>query len=61
MSFMKAGVEDFRKLRDDYKAQEGKSFSLEKFHNEMLNHGMPPIRLLREMLLKDQTKWGAVL
>ncbi|MEO5717034.1 MAG: DUF885 domain-containing protein, partial [Chthoniobacterales bacterium] len=49
------------KLRDDYKAQEGANFSLEKFHNEMLNHGAPPIRLLREILLKDQSKWGAVL
>jgi uncharacterized protein (DUF885 family) len=49
------------KLRDDYKAQEGDSFSLQKFHNELLNHGMPPIRLLREIMLKDQTKWGAVL
>ncbi len=49
------------KLRDDYKAQEGANFSLEKFHNEMLNHGAPPIRLLREILLKDESKWGAVL
>ncbi|MDQ3198438.1 MAG: DUF885 domain-containing protein [Verrucomicrobiota bacterium] len=49
------------KLRDDYKAQEGTSFSLEKFHNEMLNHGAPPLRLLREILLKDESKWDAVL
>jgi uncharacterized protein (DUF885 family) len=49
------------KLRDDYKAQEGANFSLEKFHNELLNHGAPPIRLLREILLKDESKWGAVL
>jgi uncharacterized protein (DUF885 family) len=49
------------KLRDDYKAQEGDEFSLQKFHNELLNHGMPPIRLLREIMLKDQTKWDAVL
>jgi uncharacterized protein (DUF885 family) len=49
------------KLRDDYKAQEGNKFSLEKFHDEMLDHGMPPIRLLREILLKDQTKWNDVL
>ncbi len=55
------GKLEILKLREDYKAQEGKSFSLEKFHNEMLNHGMPPIRLLREILLKDRTKWGAVL
>ena len=49
------------KLRDDYKAQEGADFSLEKFHNEVLDHGMPPIRLLREILLKDESKWDAVL
>ena len=49
------------KLRDDYKAQEGDTFSLQKFHNELLNHGMPPIRLLREIMLKDQSKWDAVL
>ena len=49
------------KLRDDYKAQEGPNFSLEKFHNEVLDHGMPPIRLLREMMLTDKSKWDAVL
>src|SRR5882724_860921 len=49
------------KLRDDYKAQQGDDFSLQKFHNEILNHGMPPIRLLREMMLKDQSKWDQVL
>jgi uncharacterized protein (DUF885 family) len=49
------------KLRDDYKAQQGDEFSLQKFHNELLNHGMPPIRLLREIMLKDQSKWDQVL
>jgi uncharacterized protein (DUF885 family) len=49
------------KLRDDYKAQQGDAFSLQKFHNELLNHGMPPIRLLREIMLKDQSKWDEVL
>jgi uncharacterized protein (DUF885 family) len=49
------------KLRDDYKAQQGNDFSLQKFHNEMLSHGMPPIRLLREIMLKDQSKWDQVL
>jgi len=55
------GKLEILKLRDDYKAQEGDSFSLQKFHNELLNHGMPPIRLLREIMLKDQTKWDQVL
>jgi uncharacterized protein (DUF885 family) len=49
------------KLRDDYKAQQGSEFSLQKFHNELLSHGMPPIRLLREIMLKDQSKWDQVL
>jgi uncharacterized protein (DUF885 family) len=49
------------KLLKDYKAQQGNDFSLEKFHNELLNHGMPPIRLLRELMLKDKAKWNDVL
>ena len=49
------------KLREDYKAQQGDDFSLQKFHNELLNHGMPPVRLLREIMLKDQSEWDQVL
>jgi uncharacterized protein (DUF885 family) len=49
------------KLRSDYQAQQGSEFSLQKFHNELLNHGMPPIRLLREIMLKDKAKWDEVL
>ena len=49
------------KLRDDYKAQQGDEFSLQKFHNQLLDHGMPPIRLLREIMLKDKSKWDEVL
>jgi hypothetical protein len=49
------------KLLEDYKAQQGNEFSLQKFHNEILNHGMPPIRLLREIMLKDKAKWNEVL
>ena len=49
------------KLLEDYKAQQGNEFSLQKFHNDLLNHGMPPIRLLREIMLKDKAKWDQVL
>lgn len=49
------------KLRADYQTQEGSKFSLKNFHDEMLKHGMPPIRLLREIMLKDKAQWGAVL
>ena len=42
------------KLREEYQKQEGAAFSLKKFHDEMLDHGMPPIRLLRGLLLRDK-------
>jgi uncharacterized protein (DUF885 family) len=41
------------KLREDYRRQEGAHFSLQNFHDAVLGHGMPPVRLLRELLLKD--------
>ncbi len=55
------GKLEILKLRADYKAQEGDKFSLQEFHNKLLNHGMPPIRLLREIMLKDKSKWDDVL
>jgi uncharacterized protein (DUF885 family) len=55
------GKLEILKLRADYQAQEGDKFSLKKFHDELLNHGMLPIRLLRELMLKDKSKWDEVL
>ena len=49
------------KLRKDFQEQEGDKFNLKKFHDELLNHGMLPIRLLREIMLKDKAKWEEVL
>ncbi len=49
------------KLREDYQKQEGANFSVQKFHDEMLRHGAPPIRLLREVMLKDASIWEQVL
>jgi uncharacterized protein (DUF885 family) len=49
------------KLRQDYQAQEGAGYSLEKFHNEFLRHGMPPVPLLREIMLKDRQLWDKAL
>ncbi len=49
------------KLREDYRKQEGANFSLQKFHDEMLRHGAPPIRLLREVMLKEPSIWAQVL
>ncbi len=51
------GTLQIRKLRDDYEIQEGENFLLKKFHDEVLNNGMLPIRLLRELILREQTQW----
>jgi uncharacterized protein (DUF885 family) len=45
------------KLRKDYEQQEGTRFSLKRFHDELLSHGAPPVRILREVLLKDPSAW----
>jgi uncharacterized protein (DUF885 family) len=55
------GKLEILKLRDDYQRQEGAKFSLRSFHDEMLRHGAPPIRLLREVMLKDPKIWDKVL
>jgi uncharacterized protein (DUF885 family) len=55
------GKLEILKLREDYRKQEGAKFKLEEFHNEMLRHGAPPIRLLREVMLKDRNTWEEVL
>jgi uncharacterized protein (DUF885 family) len=49
------------KLREDYKKQEGENFSLQKFHDQVLEFGAPPFRLLREKLLKDKNSWSDLL
>jgi uncharacterized protein (DUF885 family) len=46
----------FLKLRHDYQKQEGSTYSTLTFHNEILKHGAPPIRLLREMVIQGQGK-----
>ena len=55
------GKLEFLKLREDYRKQEGAKFSLQKFHDEALRHGAPPLRLLREVMLKDPAVWDEVL
>lgn len=41
-------------LRDDYKKQEGTGFSLQKFHDTLLNNGMPPVELIREVMINER-------
>ena len=45
------------KLRQDYQREQGAAFTLRKFHDEMLQHGAPPLRLLRELMLKNRSAW----
>ncbi|HTE00717.1 MAG TPA: DUF885 domain-containing protein [Mucilaginibacter sp.] len=59
--FYTIGKLELLKLRDDYKKQEGANFNLKKFHDEVLNHGMPQVRMLREIMLKDKASWGDAL
>jgi uncharacterized protein (DUF885 family) len=49
------------KLRRDWQAQESASFTLQRFHDELLRHGAPPLRLLREIMLKDPKQWSELL
>ena len=39
------------KLREDYKKQEGKNYSLKKFHDVFLSSGAPPVELVRELMI----------
>jgi uncharacterized protein (DUF885 family) len=59
--FYTVGKLEILKLRSDYQQQEGSNYSLQKFHDLLLDNGQPPIRLLREILLKDSTTWGRIL
>ena len=59
--FYTLGKLEILKLRADYQQQEGAGFSLKAFNDAMMDNGMPPIRLMREILLKDKSKWGDTL
>lgn len=59
--FYTLGKLEILKLRDDYRRQEGANFSLQKFHDLILDNGMPAIPLLRELLLHDKSKWNQAL
>jgi uncharacterized protein (DUF885 family) len=46
-----AGKMMLLKLRQDYKAQQGKAFSLRTFHDTLLGNGTAPFWLHRELML----------
>jgi len=49
------GKLEIMKLRDDVKKKEGAAFSLEKFHDDFLRQGFPPIKIVREAMLGDNS------
>lgn len=59
--FYTLGKLQILKLREDYKKQEGSNYNLQKFNDAMLDNGMPPVQILREILLKDKKIWGQIL
>jgi uncharacterized protein (DUF885 family) len=59
--FYTLGKLQILKLQDDYKKQEGVNYSLKKFNDDMLDNGMPPIQIMRELLLKDKKEWSNIL
>jgi uncharacterized protein (DUF885 family) len=49
------GKLEILKLRADVVKKKGKDFSLQKFHDEFLRHGFPPIAMIRRAMLGDDS------
>ena len=49
------GKLEIMKLREDVMKKQGAAFSLQKFHNDLLRQGFPPIKIVREALLGDDS------
>jgi hypothetical protein len=49
------GKLEIMKLRADLMKKQGKGFSLQKFHDDFLSQGFPPIKIVREALLGDDS------
>lgn len=49
------GKLEILKLREDMKKKQGAAFSLEKFHNDFLRQGFPPVKIVREAMLGDDS------
>ena len=49
------GKLEILKLRADYKQKMGDKFSLEQFHNEFIQQGYPPIKIIREKMLGNDS------
>ena len=49
------GKLEIMKLRDDVKAKQGAAFSIQKFHDDFLKQGSPPIKIVRQAMLGDDS------
>ncbi|HUB28495.1 MAG TPA: DUF885 domain-containing protein [Terracidiphilus sp.] len=49
------GKLEILKLREDLRKKQGAAFSLEQFHDNFLRQGFPPIKIVREALLGDNS------
>ena len=41
-----------KKLREDYKKEQGEKFNLKEFHNKFLSYGGIPLPMIREDMLR---------
>jgi uncharacterized protein (DUF885 family) len=49
------GKLEIMKLREDLKKKQGPAFSLEEFHDNFLRQGFPPVKIVRQALLGDDS------
>jgi uncharacterized protein (DUF885 family) len=49
------GKLEIMKLRQDYRQKMGDSFSLQQFHDTFLRQGFPPVKIVRETMLGDDS------
>jgi uncharacterized protein (DUF885 family) len=49
------GKLEIMKLREDMKKKQGAAFSLQQFHDDFLRQGFPPIKIVREAMMGDNS------
>jgi uncharacterized protein (DUF885 family) len=49
------GKLEIMKLRADYKQKMGDTFNLEQFHDEFMKQGYPPVKIIREKMLGNDS------
>jgi uncharacterized protein (DUF885 family) len=49
------GKLEIMKLREDYKKKIGADFTLQKFHDTFLQQGFPPVKIVRQAMLGDDS------